>query len=105
MPWIKGPTHRVLCDHVPTGEYTGPGYCTRGIEGRAAEFRSASVTSVLADQLRNAGWSIAVKTSVGPILTSLDILDVKGLSGRRTRLFFCPAHRPKPREITLASVK
>lgn len=86
MSWIR-PTspsgmHRFLCDWHPVGEYTGRGYCT-------TEFRSASVLSVLADQLRIAGWSIVVEVS------GMQPRDVKGLSGDIERRHYCPAHKHK----------
>lgn len=92
MTWLRGPMHRFVCDYKPTGDYVGPGHCAAGEGARAAEFRSASVLSVLADQLRRAGWSIIVITGKGPH----DWRDVIKLTGTdHARVHLCPAHRPQ----------
>ncbi len=93
MSWAKGKTHRFHCDHVPAGDYKGPGYCT-------AEFRSASVASVLVDQLIYAGWSVVTWYGCQP----WEWRAVKTLTGQVTRKHYCPEHRPAVGRMTAARV-
>lgn len=72
-----------VCEFIPRGDYTGPGYCRE-------EFRTASVVSVHARQLLGAGWSIVTGYPEAPThVTGLD------RSGRgAVRHILCPLHRP-----------
>lgn len=66
------------CCFIPTGDYTGPGYCK-------ATFTTASSPTVHAEQLRVAAWSIVINYPKAPS-------HVKNLSPRTSTL--CPDHRP-----------
>jgi hypothetical protein len=55
----------------------------------AAEFRSASVKSVLATQLRIAAWSIVVGDAS---LAGGVVKHVESIEGAHPRRFLCPSH-------------